>query len=290
RQIQKKFLEAEKHIQKLKSSMDRSMEVASIFQDKIPHDEIIERQNTIKHVQAARMANQGCGVEEILSEIDLPREQVEFIAKVNKDQLMFDEEQLPAWVEGQAPVTHEVRQDGFVEEAVRETFQDQDLSLISDEAGRSFQSAPPQYESLKKLGDDFRQACQTFEEGEREDHEAPSWDKVEKVKETLVASPTFQKAKGMTSALLKGVSETLSAGEESAPESGSAELGIPGDFSEGQGMDAEREAGLLIANHAEEVSVVPSEPKKFGNKKQIVKDIEIKKVVFPQIDVTDNLS
>jgi biopolymer transport protein ExbB/TolQ len=32
RQIQKKFLEAEKHIQKLKSSMDRSIELDSIFQ------------------------------------------------------------------------------------------------------------------------------------------------------------------------------------------------------------------------------------------------------------------
>lgn len=132
RSLQNKIFDSEKQVQKLDQSMFKSMEVAQIFQDKIPHEEIIERQNTIKYVKAARMAHEGKAIEEIASQIDLPREQLEFIAKVNKDQLMFDESQLPAW----AQLGQEV---AFAPEEKEE------------------------YTSLKRLGDEFRQACRDFE-------------------------------------------------------------------------------------------------------------------------------
>ncbi len=132
RSLQNKIFDSEKQVQKLDQSMFKSMEVAQIFQDKIPHEEIIERQNTIKYVKAARMAHEGKAIEEIAAQIDLPREQLEFIAKVNKDQLMFDESQLPAW----AQLGQEV---AFAPEEKEE------------------------YTSLKRLGDEFRQACRDFE-------------------------------------------------------------------------------------------------------------------------------
>jgi hypothetical protein len=97
RMLQNKVLEAEQQILKIDHSMNKSLEVAEIFQDKIPHHEILERQRTIEYVKAARMAHSGLDVEEISQRVSLPREQVELIAKFNRDQLMFDESQLPPW-------------------------------------------------------------------------------------------------------------------------------------------------------------------------------------------------
>ena len=95
--LQNKVIEAEEQILKIDHSMNKSMEVAEIFQDKIPHQEILERQRTVEYVKAARMAHSGMGVDEISKAVHLPREQVELIAKFNRDQLMFDETQLPGW-------------------------------------------------------------------------------------------------------------------------------------------------------------------------------------------------
>ncbi len=97
REVQAKVELADRHLNEIRVSMDRSLEVAQIFQDKIPHKEIIERQNTIKYVQAARLAHQGVEVDEIAKQVDLPRGELEFIASVNRDRLMFTESELPEW-------------------------------------------------------------------------------------------------------------------------------------------------------------------------------------------------
>jgi hypothetical protein len=97
RDIQGAIFQAEKEIQKIQAATEKSLEVAKIFQDKIPHQEIIERQNTIKYVKAARMAHQGTPIDEIAAQVDLSRGEIEFIAKVNRDQLQFSEEDLPEW-------------------------------------------------------------------------------------------------------------------------------------------------------------------------------------------------
>src|SRR3954471_5396033 len=65
REVQNKIQLADKHVHLIRESMDRSLEVAKIFQEKIPHEEIIERQNTKKYLKAARLANQGKSVAEI---------------------------------------------------------------------------------------------------------------------------------------------------------------------------------------------------------------------------------
>jgi mannose/fructose/N-acetylgalactosamine-specific phosphotransferase system component IIB len=95
--LQEKILESSRQIELIESSRTRSMEVAKIFQDKIPHQEIIERQNTIKYVKAARLAHQGLNVDEIAKQVDLSRGELEFIAKVNRNQLQFSEADLPDW-------------------------------------------------------------------------------------------------------------------------------------------------------------------------------------------------
>lgn len=97
RDLQNKILTANDMVRAIEANMKKSLEVANIFQKQIPHEEIIERQHTQKYVLAAKMAHEGRSVEEILKQVDLPRSEVEFIAKVNKDQLMFEPELLPEW-------------------------------------------------------------------------------------------------------------------------------------------------------------------------------------------------
>jgi hypothetical protein len=97
REVQAKIQAADKQIQAIQGSMEKSLEVAKIFQDKIPHEEIIERQNSMKYIQAARMAHKGLSVDQIREEVDLPDGELDFIVKINRNQLMFAEEELPAW-------------------------------------------------------------------------------------------------------------------------------------------------------------------------------------------------
>lgn len=97
KELQTKVHQAEQHVQAVQVAISKSLEVSKIFQDKIPHDEIIERQQSMKYIKAARMAHAGLSVEEIAREIDLPLGEIEFIAKVNRESLTFREEDLPEW-------------------------------------------------------------------------------------------------------------------------------------------------------------------------------------------------
>lgn len=99
--LQRKIDEADEVLNKISCSMKKSIEVAQIFQDKIPHEEIIERQNTVKFVKAALMANEGRSKAEIADVVDLPMAQIEFIVKVNADRLSFDMAQMPEWLKAE---------------------------------------------------------------------------------------------------------------------------------------------------------------------------------------------
>jgi len=97
KEVQEQIMYSDKQVQKIEASMNKSKEVAKIFQDRIPHQEIVERQNTIKYVKAARLAHQGLSISEIAQQVDLSLSELEFIAKVNKNQLQFSEQDLPDW-------------------------------------------------------------------------------------------------------------------------------------------------------------------------------------------------
>ena len=162
--IQSKIQAADKQIGKIEQNMQKSLEVAKIFQDRIPHTEIIERQNTVKYVKAARMAHQGMSVDEIASEVDLSRGEIEFIAKVNRDQLMFCEDSLPEWANEEAQ-----------EEATSSDLSDVDnISFMAPlqkeipiEISTAFEVPKTDKEALKKLGDAFKAACEEVEAEEK---------------------------------------------------------------------------------------------------------------------------
>ena len=130
-EVQTRIQDAERHVRAVAASIERSREVAKIFEDKIPHSEIIERQNTVKYVQAARLAHQGLDAAEIGARVDLPRGELEFIAKINKQRLMFSEEQLPWWANGPGTEPAAVLTEPREEDA-----------------------------SMQRLGDQFRAACE----------------------------------------------------------------------------------------------------------------------------------
>lgn len=170
RQLQTKVFESEKQIQRIDQSMHKSLEVASIFQDKIPHEEIIERQNSVKYIQAAQLAHQGRSVDEIVGLVGLSKGEVEFIAKVNKDQLMFDEESLPEWAKQQ--VTNEQSTVDSVE------------ALIEQNYEKAFEPPKADLASLEKLGEEFRTACKQHDEEIRREEE-----------QIIDFTPQLQKAK-----------------------------------------------------------------------------------------------
>jgi len=159
--IQNKIQASDKQLAKIEQSMQKSLEVAKIFQDRIPHTEILERQNTIKYVKAARLAHQGVSVEEIARQVDLSIGEIEFIAKVNRDQLMFCEESLPEWAQEEAAVAESSLSDvddiSFMTPLQKEA--PQDLSA-------AFEVPKADQEALKRLGDAFKAACQEVKEKE----------------------------------------------------------------------------------------------------------------------------
>lgn len=150
---------SEKQIHRIEQVTQRSLEVAQIFQDRIPHEEIMERQNTIKYVTAAQLAHKGLSVDEIAEQVALSRGEIEFIAKVNKDQLMFCEEALPDWA---ADGVKKAKSIGFA-------FAD-DFKFVNPELGsplhremkadisKAFAKPAEESNALKKLGEEFKKA------------------------------------------------------------------------------------------------------------------------------------
>jgi hypothetical protein len=164
RDIQQQIQHADKQLQKIEHSMQKSLEVAKIFQDRIPHTEILERQNTIKYVKAARLAHQGLSAQEIATQVDLSMGEIEFIAKVNKDQLMFCEESLPEWAQNSTlPPPQSANPNQDVDD-FQESRIDLDVPLSRDvpvDLSKAFEVPKADQEALRKLGDAFRQACET---------------------------------------------------------------------------------------------------------------------------------
>jgi hypothetical protein len=93
--IQESLEEAEIHLHRIKKATEKSQEVAKIFQEQIPHREIIERQTSAKYLQAAKLANKGLSFEEIAKQVDIPRGELDLIVKVNRERLVIDDE--PVW-------------------------------------------------------------------------------------------------------------------------------------------------------------------------------------------------
>jgi hypothetical protein len=145
--LQAKMMQAEETMLKIDHSMRRSLDVAEIFQDKIPHQEILERNQQAKYVQAAKLANEGYSIDEIAAQLDIPRSEIELIAKVNKEELTFNTDLLPEW----AKVKRNTNEAKMMEKV--------------------FQTTGPDLSSLKRIESEFKQTLRDVEEFERQEAE-----------------------------------------------------------------------------------------------------------------------
>ncbi len=96
--VQSKLMQSDEKIEQIEAVLSKALDVSKIFYDQVPHAEIVERQKTSKYVQAAKFANQGFTADQISQKIDLNTAEIEMIIKMNKENLQFSEENLPAWV------------------------------------------------------------------------------------------------------------------------------------------------------------------------------------------------
>jgi mannose/fructose/N-acetylgalactosamine-specific phosphotransferase system component IIB len=155
--IQTHLLQADKHVMKIENSMTKSLEVAKIFQDKIPHQEIIQRQNSLKYIKVALMAHAGMDLHEIVSAVDLPRGEIEMIVKMNRESLQFSVEDLPEWAKAELQTEEPKTAHEFsVESLIQKTA---GPSTASSSSITGLQDQVVQ-KSLSELGAKFRQALE----------------------------------------------------------------------------------------------------------------------------------
>ncbi|MCB0355848.1 MAG: DUF2802 domain-containing protein [Bdellovibrionales bacterium] len=151
KQVQAALAEADAKMRNVEESIQRNREMTKIFQEQIPHDEIVKRQNTVKYIKAAKMANTGSSVEEIAEVVDLPLGEIELIAKLNKDNLVFDDESLPEWAKEDSEIMN------------ADDWQLADKDFRTPDLSNALNYEKKQYDSLQKLGEEFRRACTDYE-------------------------------------------------------------------------------------------------------------------------------
>lgn len=154
--LQTKMLQAEETMRKIEHSMHKSLNVAEIFQDKIPHEEIIERNQRSKYVQVAKLANSGHSVEAIAAQIDLPRNEIEFIAKINREELTFNPELLPEWAKPKSD------------------FHGPQQEIESKMVDRVFHTVKPDLSALHQAEQDFKTVVRKMENIEQSSEERRS--------------------------------------------------------------------------------------------------------------------
>lgn len=152
--IQEKLIDADKVIGKIEKNIAKSLEVANIFQDKIPHQEILERQYTKKYVKAAQMAHSGQSVDQIARAIDLTHGEIELIVKLNRDQLQFEASELPEWAKNELTVDEAPE----LELNIPTIFEVKTESNLLRNLETAFEVPQVDNQNLKKLGDQFRSA------------------------------------------------------------------------------------------------------------------------------------
>jgi hypothetical protein len=80
------------HMGEVDRSIKQSQRVAQQIQNEMTPDRIFEKKLENKYIQAARLAHSGYSVEEIVQQLQLPKAEVELIAKVNKKKCVYEGE------------------------------------------------------------------------------------------------------------------------------------------------------------------------------------------------------
>ncbi len=154
KEIQFKLIDADKVIGKIEQNISKSLEVANIFQDKIPHQEILERQYTKKYIKAAQLAHSGHSIEEIANVVEMTRGEIELIVKMNREKLQFDTSELPEWAKGGIADQHSQEVDFSIPTIFESKSEPSPLRNLET----AFEMPVADNNNLKKLGEQFRTA------------------------------------------------------------------------------------------------------------------------------------
>ncbi len=99
REIQGLLVESDQQIQKMEEVAKNIWEQVESSSAVMGNQSSTEVQSMNKYVKAAQMAHAGKSIEEVIREIDLTRGEAELIVAMNKDQLTFNQNTLPLWVQ-----------------------------------------------------------------------------------------------------------------------------------------------------------------------------------------------
>lgn len=157
KEVQARIQEADQQLARIDQNVKKSLDVAQIFQDKIPHHEIIERQNSLKYIQAAKLANQGLSSEEIAKQVDLTIGEIDFICKVNKQELQFDDDNLPGWAQSDLKSASFEMNDSSISV---DSFAEQLKKIHPQLAEEAFEAPKVNTENLQNLTAELKAAAQ----------------------------------------------------------------------------------------------------------------------------------
>jgi hypothetical protein len=99
REIQGLLVESDQQIQKMEEVAKNIWEQVESSSSVMGNQASTEVQSMNKYVKAAQMANNGKTIEEVIREVDITRGEAELIVAMNKDQLTFNQNTLPLWVQ-----------------------------------------------------------------------------------------------------------------------------------------------------------------------------------------------
>ncbi len=171
--VQDQLTMSDEKIIQIESALSKALDVSKIFYEQVPHAEIAERQKTNKYVQAAKLANQGFTNEQISQKIDMSPAEIDMIIKMNREQLQFSEESLPAWIQ-------DSNEDLSAEQRMQEVnnFSSQLKKMNQMVSATAFDTHSPDLTSMETIKQQFNDSIslnsahipQTFLDEKKTDH------------------------------------------------------------------------------------------------------------------------
>lgn len=158
--VQTQLIQSDEKIAQIESALSKALDVSKIFYEQVPHAEMAERQKTSKYVQAAKMAHQGFTADQISQKFDLSMAEIEMIIKLNREELQFAENDLPAWVHaasGSNNGTAESQQE--LAAFTSQVQQMQQMKKMSDmTSATAFEIEKPDLSSMNQIKQEFTSA------------------------------------------------------------------------------------------------------------------------------------
>lgn len=146
KQILQTIEKSDEQLNKIELAQHKSLQVAEIFQDRIPHEEIRQREHAKKYIEAARMAHEGRSGEEIQEALGLSMMEIEMISKVNAPNFDYSENLTVA----QAPATPSRSEEDQLK-ALSEKFKKVPQMLEGSSKGSSSRSIDPKAKRIQPV-------------------------------------------------------------------------------------------------------------------------------------------